>query len=245
MTVRLLRSKALLVAAGLVAPLLLSASPAAASGLPTYYSTTNSGYAVYSATTPPARVSAQFRVPTISGCTATDRQIALGVDTQDKGGAGGNPFLKFGCHASKAFYQGEFNWFGTLVLLSATIKPNDVISVSSSMSSAGTKATFADRTTGFTKTLSGKGLLAAYGSVDAGPIHEPPLTGVLLGVPKFTTLTFTNVQVNGANLGTYTSASGLYEFIRTTNGSAPPSGTVQILPGAVGAASFSLVWKHY
>ncbi len=153
-------------------------------------------------------------------------------------------FLKLGCHASKTLYQGAFNVFGKLTVVTGSIKPNDLISLSGSMSATATKVTFTNKTTGVTKSVSGKGDVAAYGSVIAGSVHEPPLTGVLLGVPKFTTLTFTSVQVNGANLGTYSSATGLYEFIRTTNGSAPPSGTVQILPGTVGAASFSLVWKH-
>jgi hypothetical protein len=219
-------------------------TPAGATGLPTYYTTETSGYAVYSATTPPAHVSAQFKVPTVSGCTATDRQIAAGAEVQDSGGAGASVFLKLGCHAGKTIYQGEFNVFGTLAVVTGSIKPNNLISVSGSMSATATKVTFTDKTTGVTKSVSGKGDVAAYASVTAGPIHEPPVTGVLLGVPKFTTLTFTSVQVNGANLGTYTSATGLYEFIRTTNGSAPPSGTIQILPGAVGTASFSLVWKH-
>lgn len=112
------------------------------------------------------------------------------------------------------------------------------------MSRSATRVTFSDRSTAITKSVTGKGTLP---HTDPSPLvqcTEPPITGVLLGVPKFTTLTFTNVQVNGANIGTYTAAPGVYEFIRTTNGSAPPSGTVQILPLGVGAASFSHLWKH-
>jgi len=95
------------------------------------------------------------------------------------------------------------------------------------MSRSATRVTFSDKSTAVTKSVTGKGDVAGYGSVTAAPVHEPLNTGVLLGVPKFTTLTFTNVQVNGTNIGTYTAATGLYEFIRTTNGSAPPSGTVR------------------
>ena len=62
-------------------------------------------------------------------------------------------------------------------------------------------------------------------------------------IPKFSRFSFTNAQVSGANIGTYTVATGLYEAVQTTNGMAPPAGKIDIRPGAlIGESSFSLTW---
>ena len=105
-------------------------------------------------------------------------------------------------------HPGACWWFGSLTLVAGSVKPNDLISLSGPMSRSATRVTFSDRSTAITKSVTGKGTLP---HTDPSPLvqcTEPPITGVLLGVPKFTTLTFTNVQVNGANIGTYTAAPG-------------------------------------
>jgi hypothetical protein len=233
------------VALGLAVPLLAGAQAASAAGLPTYYSTTNAGYAVYSTSAPPAHVSARFNVPTISNCTGTDVQIGLGIGVQDGGGSGASIFVKLGCSSGTPVYRAEANMFGKLTVLTTPISPNDPIGLSATMTSAATRATITDKTTGYKKTFTGKADVAAYGTVTADPIHVPPVTGVLLGVPQFTKFSFTMAQVDGVDLGTYTAATGLYEFVRTTNGLAPPGGIVQIQPGAPRTASFPLAFKSH
>ena len=53
------------------------------------------------------------------------------------------------------------------------------------------------------------------------------------------------VQIDGVDPGTYTAATGLYEFIRMTIRLVPPGGVVQIQPGTLGTASFPLAIRSH
>jgi hypothetical protein len=129
-----------------------------------------------------------------------------------------------------------------LQTLPAIVSPGDVIALSASTTSTAGSITFTDVTTGYSKSVTGPGLVADFAYV--GSLAKFDDAGALLGVPQFPSFPFTNAQVNGAGLDTYSAATGLEQFIRTTNGSPPPTGIIQIQPGSLAAASFSETWLH-
>ncbi len=221
----------------------LSVTSVGASSIPTIYSATNAGYNL---NRPEASgsVSGSFKVPTISGCTAAYRAVAVGVVADASNGHLANPFLVIGCRHGSPLYRVEFNMSGTLSFPVATVSAGDKIALSASMTTSSANATFTDTTTGFSKTMSGPGGSAMDHFLGTGAVHNPPLTGVLLGVPQFATFSITSARIDGATIGTYTTDSGFSRFVRTSNGSAPPGGTVQVLPGAVHPQSFGMDWQH-
>ncbi len=221
---------------------LAAAGTAYASGPPVYYDVSDSSYNVFSSSIPPATVSTTFKVPAVTDCTKSDRQVGFGPGVEDNSGAGADPFLVVGCKGGTAVYSANFYMFGTITTASITVHPGNSLSLSASMNASSTSITFDDTTTESSQTESGAGDTAAYGFIGSFPVHNS--ADKLLGVPHFATVTFKHALVNGSGIGTYTSATGLYEFIRTTNGEAPPSGTVQIEPGALGSSSFSLSFDH-
>jgi hypothetical protein len=220
---------------------LIAASDAYATGFPVYYDASDSSYDIFSSSVPPATASTTLKVPAVTGCTKTNRQVGFGPGVEDSSGAGADPFVVVGCKGGKAIYSANFYMFGTITASSVTVHPGNSLSLSVSMTATTTTITFDDTTTGSSQTETGAADTAAYGFVGSFPVQKG---ATLLGVPDFARVTFKNVLINGSGIGTYTSATGLYEFIRTTNGSAPPSGTVQIQPGALGTSSFSLTYKH-
>lgn len=221
--------------------MVVGAGAAYASGQPVYYNVSNSSYNVFSSSTPPATVSVTFKVPAVTGCTKADRQVGFGPGVEDSSGAGADPFLVVGCKSGSAVYSANFYMFGTASPASVTVHPGNSVSLSASISATSTSITFDDTTTGKSQTENGAADTAAYGFAGSFAVNKG---AKLLGVPHFATVTFKNVLVNGSGIGAYTSATGLYELIRTTNGAAPPSGAVQIQPGALGTSSFSLTFEH-
>jgi hypothetical protein len=227
---------------GLSGAALVGASNAYASALTVYYSKINSGYNVYSSTVPPATASTTLKVPMVKDCPKTGRGIGFGPLVEDSGGDGAEAFVEVGCVGGKATYSGGLDMFGTITTSATTVHPGNSLSLSATMNATSTSATFTDTSTGYSRTVTGASGTAAYAFIGSFPADNS--AHKLLGVPHFATLTFTNAKVNGAGIGTYDTATGLYEFIRTTNGKAPPKGKVQVEPSALKTSSFSLAFEH-
>jgi hypothetical protein len=141
----------------------------------------------------------------------------------------------------KSVYTANIIVNGVNTVLSTTVNPNDLITVSASASGTLTSSTFTDNTTGFTQTLTGPGVITEWAQVGAVADQGLPAPKA----PTFATFSFTHAQVNGADIGTYKGATpptGLFEFVQTRNGTKPPRGHVEIQPGALGTSSFSLSW---
>jgi hypothetical protein len=227
---------------GSAATFFVGGTSAYASGLTIDYQTSDSGYSIYSSTIPPATASTDITVPTVTGCTKSDRQIAFGPLVEDSSGDGADSFIEVGCKGGKATYAVGALVFSTFTIFSTTVSPGDSISLSAAMNATSTSATVDDTTTGFNQTISGAGHTAAYGYVGSFAAFKGGTKP--LHVPDFGTVSFTSAEVDGAGIGTYNSSTGLYEFIRTTNGKAPPKGKVQVEPGTLGSSSFSMAFDH-
>ena len=221
--------------------LLVGPGRAYASGPPVDYQTSNSGYAVYSSTTPPASVAATFKVPAVSGCKKKAQLIAAGILVEDSSGSGAEPFIQFGCSGGKAVYSAGLDMFGTITTLTNKVVAGDSVSMFANMNPTLTEISI-QVANGWNTSQSGAGDTAAYGYVGTFPVGNGA-AGVL-GVPHFATFSFKKATINSAGLGSYTPSTGLGEYIRTTNGSAPPSGLVQIEPGTLASKSFSLTFEH-
>jgi hypothetical protein len=225
----------------------ISADAAWAAPPPVFYQTSNSGWEVNGTSVSPSSVSAHFTVPTVSGCGTPVRSVAFGVLEEDSAGSANSvvePFVQLDCPGSggQAHISAGMKLSGVVTIFPTTITPGDAIAVSASATTSGTALTFTDTTTGFTQSATGAGITPYFAYVGSFPRRNT--SGALLGVPRFTQFAFTNAQVNGANMNTFTGATGLAKLIRTTNGSAPPSGIVQIQPAALAAASFNETWRH-
>jgi hypothetical protein len=205
---------------------------------PISYYPSNAGYAVFSTTTPPTSATAQLQVPTLS-CTKTKAGVGFGALVENSDGTViGDPVVVEQCVKRVAEYLAEIHVNGTVTQLSTTVRPNDLITLSSSQNPSQTSATFTDNTTGFTQTMTGTGATSEFGFVGS-------VTDKLLAVKKvanFSTFSYTNAKINGADIGTYTPSTGLYEAVQTTKGKAPPKGKIEIQPGTLGASSFPLTW---
>jgi hypothetical protein len=126
-----------------------------------------------------------------------------------------------------------------------TVTVGDALTLSVSMTPTQSSVTFIDNTTGFKYTQPGRGATATGASIGTVAIIKNPVSPVTYSIPKLSPMSFAGVQVNGTNLSTYTSSTGLLEDIETTNGNAPPSGKIQVMPSALTkSSSFSLKWKH-
>jgi len=154
---------------------------------------------------------------------------------ENTSGGSSAPVVLEGCAKGKATYSAyvEINGKGTLP--DTSVSPDNLISVSASETPTATSATFTDVSSGYTKTLTGAGSVPEYASVGSYP-------GTTKKVPSFSTFNFTNAEINGAFIGTYSGSTGLDEEVQTLNGKVPPKGEVEIQPGTLGTSSFSLTW---
>jgi hypothetical protein len=211
----------------------LAAAPASAS-TPVFYYAGNAGYQVSSTTIPPATAKAEFLVPTVT-CTKAKLNVTFGVLVENTSGGSSGPVVAEGCAKGKATYAAYIEINGTATMLDTSVSPNNLITVSASEASTATSATFTDVSSGYSKTLTGAGSISEYASVGSFP-------GTTKKVPTFSTFNFTNAEINGAAIGTYTGSTGLNEEVQTINGKVPPKGKVEIQPGALGTSSFPLSW---
>ena len=129
-----------------------------------------------------------------------------------------------------SFYRAAIGLNGRQTTLSTVVRPNDLISLSASQTPSTTSATFTDDTTGFTDTLTATGATSfeAFIGSEVADGSSP------LKDPVFATFAFTNVHVDGADLGTYFGSSDLGEYIQTH------FRKIIIQPGNLGANDFTL-----
>jgi hypothetical protein len=216
-------------------------TPALAAGTPVGYYASLAGYVIDTegSATPPSTIAGRFQVPAVT-CTKMKSDVGFGVvvDNND-GSAWASVAVDESCVRGKPTYAANINIHSVKTVLSTTLNPNDLITVSASQTPGGTSATFTDNTTGFTQTLTGTGGTAETAAIGAVSDTLRPT----LNVPMFPTFSFTNAQVNGADIGTYTAADGLMEAVQTKRGVQTSKRIVQIQPSAfVGTSSFQLTW---
>jgi hypothetical protein len=236
---RLMGSLAAILSLGVVTGLVAMGGEAYASGT-VYYQQYDSGYQVYSSTVPPATVAVTFKVPLVSDCTSTEREIGLGPLVEDASGDAVESWVQLGCDKGKAVYSAGYSILGTGAQFGIVVHPHDSITQTNSMNATQSSVTFTDNTTGASDTITGSADTAAYGYI--GSTSDFNGKGKLTGVPDFSTVSMTDAEINGAGIGTYTTSTGLAEWIRTTTGTS--SGTVQIQPGTLHPSSFKLTFRH-
>ncbi len=209
---------------------------AGAQSPPIVYYPGNAGYGVYSTTTPPTSVSTQLEVPKVK-CTTTKAAVSFGalIETAD-GSVAGDSAVALACNDGKAKYSAGILINGAFTTLPTTVRPGDLVTSSANQNASQTSVTFTDATTGFTQTSTGPGATSAFAFVGTFPVSS------YKKVAKFTRFSFSNVAVNGADIGTYDASTGLFEAIETHKGEAPPTGTIEVEPGALGTSSFPLNW---
>jgi len=208
---------------------------ASAAGVHPYYSTFLAGYDVINNTPAPSPLSAQFTVPTISGCGAKganrDNQF-VGVMVEDNSTTYIFSGLYFGCQKGEPFDQGVFINYDAATTSSVSVSAGETVAVSATMNEQSSSLSFGV-VGGSTQTLAVAEDTAVSAFVGADS------TG---GVPDFGKIKFSDVDLNGIGLSPAT--TGIDRAIRTTNGKAPPSGMVQIQTGRLTSASFSLRFEH-
>jgi hypothetical protein len=236
---------ALILGSGL--SLMAPAGMASASAPQITYTTSLSGYQPsLLASGTPTMVSVSFKVPSVSKCSGTsaDQLILIGPQLFISNTTSqATPGLEFGCHAGASTYQGALFGSTTVTVLSAKVSAKDSLTLSASMNASMSSMTFIDHTTGFTQSATDTGGTATGVFLGALGVNGSSGSNTLLAVPKFSKVSFTAATVNGSSLATWALGS-LYEFIRTTNGSAPPSGSIQIVPGKLATSKFTLTYKH-
>jgi hypothetical protein len=224
-------------ALGLAAPLLASSTPAYATGIPVSYSAYHAGYRVdFNDGSGPITTSARFQVPALA-CTMGKTSDGFGVQATPASATVGEACVSQRHHLGfKAVYTANILVNGVNTVLGTTVNPSDLVTVSASATGTLTSATFTDNTTGFTQTLTGPGTITEWAEVGAIADQRLPAPKA----PTFATFSFTNAQVDGADIGTY--PGNTFELVQTRNGTKPPRGHVEIQPGALGTSSFSLSW---
>jgi hypothetical protein len=224
---------------GLTALVILPSSAAYAD----YVTSNASGLAGYAVDTPlngtpPASAADQFQVPTVTCMKKSLVGFGVIVVSND-----GHSIAAASVRATclrghgPAVYSAIINIDFVHTSLATTVSPGDVISTSASDTSGGASATLTDQTTGFTQTLGGAGTVSDYASTG---VVDDDVSIAANHVPMFPTVTISNAQIGGANVGTYTAATGLTQF-RKVRGFGKRQ-RLQIQPGTLGASSFPVSW---
>jgi len=216
---------------------------AARSTVPTSYGA-SSGYEVASTVAPLTSARASLTVPSVNPCPNTEEVDVEVLFSTNSGPSGVG--VQLACDQGFSSYLPHVTSDGSRENIPTTVTIGDALTLSVSMTPTQSSFTFIDNTTGFSYTQLGPGAVATAASIGTTAILKDPLVSpVAYSIPKSSPVSFSGVQVNGRNLSTYTSSTGLLEDIETTNGDGPPSGTIQVMPSALRkSSSFSLMWKH-
>jgi hypothetical protein len=222
-------------AVGLTAVSLGFGAPAAqAAGAANMKSPLFAGYAAAPAASGATTASDTFKVPTVSGCTATTSAASSGAaisSTLKKlWGAG----VVLGCKGGKAGYEGT----GTIASVTTNllaVSPGDTITVTASLTASKGSITFADTTKKFSKTLSGAGGTAMYALDGMGAVPTKVGSTTNLPIPNFGKVTFTGAKLNGKTPAT--GGVGVDMVVGTT---------VKIVTSALGTGgnTWTETWKH-
>ena len=194
------------------------------------------GYEPQVATGSATVASASFTVPALS-CTAAAQAITpeAGVRESTATGNYSDAFVFTGCVNGTAVYFPSLVDNGTETDYTTThFAAGDVIDLTTKVSVNRTRVQVTDVTTGVTEKIIGPAASAHAAFIgDDGWFTS---TGVLLGVPNFGKLTFSNCLIDGNALGSLHSAA--YQRV---NGS-----TVQITLGSFqpGGTAFTTHYKH-
>ena len=198
----------------------------------------NTTFAGYQASVAPGSATssaAQFKVPRFS-CTAATRGITTGVGVVVKSfRSDSTAFLFAGFYRVRAFYTPALKINGNQVTYATSVRAGDVIKLSAKVTTRGTTVQITDATTGVTKRRTGPGASPITAFVGD---NDFLLNGILLGVPKFGTLTFTSCLVDGRALA----HSHPARYQRVTR-----KGILQIATGALssGGTVFATNYKHF
>jgi len=237
---------------GVVGTALSIAVPAAVSVSPAYAASPTVGYVelhggyVASAGSwgpPTALVGANFVAPTVA-CTRAKAEVVLGVDVfADLAPGPSQSFVRADCLKGKLTFGAGIAIGGVESTLATTVHPADQITVSVSQTAAMSSATFTDNTSGFTQTITGPGAVAEDGYIGSIP-SSAQRAGSIWRIPAFSTVSFSNTDVNGAGIGSYSAGGfGPVELIQTHGQKPPPKGKIEVQPGSlVGTSSFQLTW---
>jgi hypothetical protein len=215
---------------------------AVASAATVHYQKTTSFAGYDFSSTRVATASARFTIPTIT-CSPKNSGVGPGafVITTRRTSTGLVSYLNgagliVACQGNSPSYQ-----LATAVAgkenNSATVKPGDVILVQVHMGSHQTSVLTKDLTTNQTATQSGGGAKPAYVSIGTAGVEQ---NGVQFGVDKFSTVTFTDVIINGHPLAWWKPAA--VERYRVES----RTQVIQIRPSAIahGGESFTLSFVH-
>lgn len=203
----------------------------------------STSYAGYSEQSPPGAgagqtVSGTFTVAKLT-CTSAERIVAPGVEGATDGG--GNPeefgLVEEACQQGKASYVGEIIFTaGATTRIKKPVAAGDKVRVTITLvSSSRSTVTLSDLTKKWTKSQSGPGA-PFFSYVDPG-IFGWLVNDHLLGVPKFTVISFSACAAGGAPLDP--AASTRYNRVSST-------GVLQIATSALNAGhnGFTDTFKH-
>jgi hypothetical protein len=179
---------------------------------------------------------AQYKLPALS-CTSATRGITpvAGVGVNAGGTSTFSSAFAFAlCQNGKAAYYPALVINGSETNYASTaLHAGNVIKVATKVTTAGTTVSVRDVSTGVTKKLTGPG--ASSGNAYIGD-SDVTISGSLVGVPNFGTVTFTSCSVDGKAL-----AAAHPARYQRVNGS-----TVQITTGALSSKGTAFVthFKH-
>jgi hypothetical protein len=201
------------------------------------------GYEVLNGTPqsqPPQTASERFVVPSVTCSKKSD--VGFGVLVNGRtGSTSGSASVRATCERARgpAVYTAVIGINHVDTTLSTTVSPGDAVSVSAADVATGSSATLTDVSTGFSQTLTGAGSISEYAVVGELSAEVSILTN---HVPSFPAETITNAQIGGADVGTYSAATGREQALKYRYGPGRRA-TLQIQPGALSEPStFSLTW---
>jgi hypothetical protein len=212
----------------------------AAQAAPNVQLTTFAGYGLAAV---PASVTASmsFKVPTVTGCTATNSEVAIGAgDVSGTGTAAkvSGAAVAVGCKSGKAFYEAVLT-INNKTTLEGAVSAGDTIMASGSMSATKVSVSVKDTTHALSKSASGTGSKPT--DVADGMTAVPVATGStkLLPIPKFGTVGITSALLDGKT-------PKADSAIAVNMATAATGGTVKILTGALNGTGngWTETWKH-
>lgn len=180
----------------------------------------------------PSTVTARFKVPDVR-CSTVNSGINIGAYLEVGVGNSSGADVLVACVDGETTYeaQAEINGSGSTVF---TVNPDDVMTVTVSETVAGTTVKIEDLTTGdiAKPTGAGGGALGVFVGTGGVALDGTPLPNV----PKFKSIPFTHVRVDGHSLR----SAGPVKVERV-DGS-----VVQIVPGAItgGGTAVRMIFKH-
>jgi hypothetical protein len=169
--------------------------------------------------TPVTSASAQITLPAIK-CPAKENASIDPLVTVAGPEKTVNAGIRLECVDGVAAYQAHFYINGSNILPSLPVKTGDEIKEYASQTTAGSSVSLTDVRTGRTVSRTGTGAADDYAAIVTDAVTVPPDP-----IPNFGHVTFTNVQVDGANLG----SAKLEEEQMYSGTSNPPPANSQLM----------------